>query len=44
MDYYAVKINELELNKSTWINLKNTMLRDIKLQKNVYSMISISTV
>ena len=28
IDYSAVKINELELNISTWINLKNIMLRD----------------
>ena len=30
IDYSAVKINELELNISTWINLKNIMLRDKK--------------
>ena len=30
IDYSAVKINEPELNISTWINLKNIMLRDKK--------------
>jgi hypothetical protein len=42
IDNHVVKISELELNISTWINLKHIMLRaKNKWQKNILSTISV---